>query len=793
MRSALPLAQGNSRGNETALATACLLGDLETVHSLVAAGADCLHEPQSTDKSQIMSLAWLAEQKGHEGIVEYFHRYFRRLALHYGDAAVEAAVRGDGAGVRDRLMAKFEPPRDIGSRVPLASPEHMSRSRGYSALHGATIAGSPIIVRFLVQSLRVDPDLLDNKGRTPLMVAYENSVRKDAAEMLVQCGARCGFWTEDGRSALTVALTASDAGSGMEHLLSVGAGKSMTHKEYEYLQSRTGNEAPKAVLSKWWHSLSRSRQPCFVRCAALDTGLDACRRLLTVYALDPLQPSEDGALAQRSPLEAACSAGRLLHVKLFMTPLPARVGALPLYLSIVRGRSDCFSFLWDSSHSEYVSLAHPASAVAVAIHCRQADIARSLLEDPTADLCQVTKVQRMNLLMIACRAGLTDIATILLSREPDLLNHQDERGFTSLMFATINGHADLALLLLRKGAAWRTRNQQGSTALDLAVKARSAPAALALAQVKREYFSRVGDRIEELYTTMDENNWEEICEELNQLLGIDHEVALYNSSCLDRILKATTDTLAKCVFDPDLERRKRREEGVHRFRELACSVSALHERELSLVHTIELTRDPTRERLVLDSLDRLAVASQLNPNMYRILDGETLLCAACQAGSHDVVEFLLQQGAEPDQARLFDGDTPLIIAARSGRDDLVGMLLAHGANAGGTNFMGQTALAVTTSAVVESVLLKAEQREPSVSLRKRVLIKDKDASLDGIAQVLDMVEWSDLRSHEQFIALADVSELEKECSEKECWDTAFLPETAEHETQALARISKWMG
>ena len=62
-----------------------------------------------------------------------------------------------------------------------------------------------------------------------------------------------------------------------------------------------------------------------------------------------------------------------------------------------------------------------------------------------------------------------------------------------------------------------------------------------------------------------------------------------------------------------------------------------------------------------------------------VVDGTPLLCAAAQNGACEVMEWLLNRGAEPN-ARDAEGVTPLIHATLAGSERAVKLLLAYGAD-----------------------------------------------------------------------------------------------------------------
>jgi ankyrin repeat protein len=88
---------------------------------------------------------------------------------------------------------------------------------------------------------------------------------------------------------------------------------------------------------------------------------------------------------------------------------------------------------------------------------------------------------------------------------------------------------------------------------------------------------------------------------------------------------------------------------------------------------------------------KLLVARKANP---RAADdgGDTVLHLATHRGNVQIVEFLLQQGADPNTPNNYHGRTPLHVAATKGRPELVKLLLAYKGDASFRSKIGQTPL-----------------------------------------------------------------------------------------------------
>ena len=63
-----------------------------------------------------------------------------------------------------------------------------------------------------------------------------------------------------------------------------------------------------------------------------------------------------------------------------------------------------------------------------------------------------------------------------------------------------------------------------------------------------------------------------------------------------------------------------------------------------------------------------------DPNKARTDTGETPCYAAAERGKLDVVRLLLERGADPNKARTDNGETPCIVAGRNGHDEVVEVL-----------------------------------------------------------------------------------------------------------------------
>lgn len=100
-------------------------------------------------------------------------------------------------------------------------------------------------------------------------------------------------------------------------------------------------------------------------------------------------------------------------------------------------------------------------------------------------------------------------------------------------------------------------------------------------------------------------------------------------------------------------------------------------------------------------------------------EGLTPLHHACYAGSPEMVEFLISEGADI-RARDAKGNTPLHIAARHGFPDIIAMLREAGGDMHAANHEGVTPL------IAVEARLERLRKEKEESMRKRTYVEPQD-------------------------------------------------------------------
>jgi ankyrin repeat protein len=181
--------------NAYPLHVAAAVGDLETVRTLVEAGADVTGE---ADDYEVGVLGWATcFRTVREDVAAYLLAHGVRLNLWTAIAldrvdAVRSMVAGDATLLGARMTRN----------------QHRR-----TALHHAAAKNRPRVVRLLLD-LGADPDATDATGATPLTTASQEGADPAIVEMLVAAGAKLDFLTAVNleRYDVALALLAEDPG-----------------------------------------------------------------------------------------------------------------------------------------------------------------------------------------------------------------------------------------------------------------------------------------------------------------------------------------------------------------------------------------------------------------------------------------------------------------------------------------------------------------------------------------------------------------------------------------------------
>ena len=294
--------------------------------------------------------------------------------------------------------------------------------RGYTPLHIAAFEGQITIASFLIEK-GADLEAKNPTGFTPLFLAVIGK-RTDAVRLLLEKGADVKART---RYETTPLFSAAESGNG------------------EIVRALIDREADINHVSPFFGSaLHRAAYMDFPKVAEilLDAGAD-------------LKVKDQRG---QTPLHQAAQLGHAEVARLFVER-GADVNALdnekrtPLHWAVLYGTDR--SGANNSAELAFMLMGKGA----------RVDTAKQGGETP---------------LMAAVKRGITDLAGAILRRGADIKSLEPGTGRTLLHIASLNGHADMADLLLARGIDPAAKDGNGKTALDYAVSHGQATVALRL-------------------------------------------------------------------------------------------------------------------------------------------------------------------------------------------------------------------------------------------------------------------------------------------------------------------------
>ncbi len=173
------------------------------------------------------------------------------------------------------------------------------------------------------------------------------------------------------------------------------------------------------------------------------------------------------------PIHLAAQAGQLDIVKVIVENDPSMLNEqdaceqTPLLWASATGHADVAQYLLEkgpnleaaSNVISYIGIDNGKTPLYWAVERGHAAVVEKLMARG-ANAKLALGGMRFQPLHLAAQAGRLDIVKIIVENDPSTLDEQDAYGQTALLWACVNGHADVALYLLEKGANLETASNR---------------------------------------------------------------------------------------------------------------------------------------------------------------------------------------------------------------------------------------------------------------------------------------------------------------------------------------------
>ena len=313
------------------------------------------------------------------------------------------------------------------------------------------------------------------------------------------------------------------------------------------------------------------------------------------------------------------------------------------------------------------------TALMIASHNGHTKIVEQLLKEH-ADVNIQNK--GVTALMKASENGHTQVVEQLLKEHP-YVNIQNKSGWTALMIASQNGHTKIVEQLLKEDADVNIQNKNGWTSLMIA----SANGQTEVVELLTKELIDIDVQMKDGYTALMlacRNGHIEVAECLLQSFADPHIIA-YN--------RATAFSLAaysgnRDLFNMLLDKAEPTTDEIEKAVVTSCYGGHPNVITFLLKKLAQVTND---QRKLLDSCIKGDLGTVIMKTLYHpdtpLVLGLTPLMVASSCGHADIVDALIQAGADVNKQESHLGLTPLFFAVRGSKSSsIVGTLLMYDAH-----------------------------------------------------------------------------------------------------------------
>ena len=555
---------------------------------------------------------------------------------------------------------------------------NIQKENGRTALMLASLNGHTKVVELLLKE-NADVNIQNKEGVTALMAASQNG-HTQIVELLLKENADVNIQKEDGRTALMLASL-----NGHTQVVKLLLKENVDVN----IQSKKGATALMAAsLNGHTHIIElllkenvdvniQKEEGWTALMIASRNGHTHIVELLHKEKADVNIQKEDGWTA----LILASLNGHTQVVKLLVKEntdvnVQSKEGVTALMAASQNGHTQIVELLLKEKADVNIQKEDGVTALILASLNGHTQVVKLLVKENTD--VNVQSKKGVTALMAASQNGHTQIVELLLKEKVDV-NIQKEDGVTALILASLNGHTQIVELLLKEHADVNIQSKKGVTALMIA----SLNGHTQVVELLLNENPDVNIQDENGLTALmaaSRNDHSEVVECLLQSKADPYIVACNKGIELTALLVAALfgnrDVIKMLIDKSELT-------SVEIEKAVAISCFGGHLNLITfLSNKLHLTND---QRELLDScvkgdLGEVVMKALDNPDTPLVC-GLTPLMVASSCGHVDIVDALIQAGADVNKQESHYGLTPLFFAVEGGKStSIVEMLLEKVAN-----------------------------------------------------------------------------------------------------------------
>ena len=524
-----------------------------------------------------------------------------------------------------------------------------------SALLEAANSGHDEAVQFLLK-LRVDADHCNEKGRTALMIASKNG-HENVVQTLVSAGTNVNIQDNEGRTALTTACE-HDYVAIVDTLIQTGANPNLQISDGStalMVASFYGYSNIIKVLLKKITNFQKINYP-----KQLEVGVDVNIQ------------KEDGWNA----LILASYNNHTEIVELLLKEnadinIQAKSGVTALMQASVNGHTQVVEQLIQKHADVNIQEENGWTALMLASlsSCLQTI---ELLLKGHANI-DIQAKSGKTALMIASQYGHIQVVKLLLKKHADV-NIQEEDGWTALMFASQNGHIQV-VELLKHHTNVNIHANDDCTALMIASQNGHTQVVEQLLKQHADVNIQAENGVTAL-TKASRNGHLEVAECLLQSHADPHIIAYNGATALSSAALSGNRDLVNMLLDKAEPTTAEIEKAV-----VTSCLGGFPTLITFLSNKLTYLTNDQRELLDACVKGEINITRTLDHPDTPLVLGLTPLMVASSCGHVDIVDALIQAGADVNKQESYWGFTSLFFAVRSGKSALiVKTLLKSGAN-----------------------------------------------------------------------------------------------------------------